>query len=226
MCLHRNVATRAGDDGFDVRVASTVLGFNLASRNTDLGIEADRRRDRWRRKRGSLQRQPGAVYERGLPLRSPQLRPDEWDARSTAGLSAPMPVILGFVLEAGCRSVDAPVSERSRRRRWLMPRCARTAHDRSRLRHLVLSMVAVAALVACSGTTEEREAEGLARPTRVAGIPVLDGYTAGPGTDLHGGLVVPGGALLLGEALPKLFGDGDMLDGQMVGRVDRHRTTF
>ena len=75
-------------------------------------------------------------------------------------------------------------------------------------------MVAVAALVACSGTTEEREAEGLARPTRVAGIPVLDGYTAGPGTDLHGGLVVPGGALLLGEALPELFGDGDMLDGQ------------
>jgi hypothetical protein len=41
---------------------------------------------------------------------------------------------------------------------------------------------------------------------------VLADHTAGPGADVHAGLVVPRGTRLLGEALPVPFGDGDILE--------------
>ena len=61
-CLKRNVASGAGDDGFDIESRSAKLTENRARRNGDLGIAGRARRDRRRREQGERQRRPAPVH--------------------------------------------------------------------------------------------------------------------------------------------------------------------
>jgi hypothetical protein len=65
---------------------------------------------------------------------------------------------------------------------------------------------------ACGGDDADDPQE-----TKVAGIPVLDGYTSGPGSDLGDGFTVVDGSVLLGDVVPS---------GAEVEYEDKSKTHF